>query len=127
MSDDPTDAATTVDAAARAKAAAELLEELVRAPRTLAELPDELRRRLTVAAGQLSRPDRYVRKQVRKGLDRRAKQEVKAADAAILDGTGIRALRRLPIFSSLGAVPSLPQRVAKPWWHRMHAMARRSG
>ncbi len=108
MSDDPTadDPAARVRAAAPAAAA--LLEELVRQPALMAALPDDLRRRLNIAAGQLSRPDRYLRKAVRKGLDRRARQEVKAADAAVLDGTGIRALRRLPLFTSLGAVPSLP-------------------
>ena len=109
MSDDSTEAG---DAAARIRAgvpaAAELLEELVREPRLLATLPDELRRRLTIAAGQLSRPDRYVRKQIRKGLGRRQREEIKAADDAVLHGTGIRALRRLPVFTSLGAVPSLP-------------------
>ncbi|HVV85994.1 MAG TPA: SDR family NAD(P)-dependent oxidoreductase [Kofleriaceae bacterium] len=113
MSDDPTGGGPGADdPAARLRAevpaAAALLEELVREPGLLAALPDELRRRLTVAAGQLSRPDRYVRKAIRKGLVRRTRQERKAADAAVLDGTGIRALRRLPIFTSLGAVPSLP-------------------
>lgn len=94
--------------AAAAAAAAALLEALLAEPRRLAELDDDVRRRLLVAAGQLSRPDRYTRKAMRKGLQRRAKQESRAADRAILDGTGIRALRRLPVFPSLGAVPQLP-------------------
>ncbi len=77
-------------------------------PRRVAELSDDLRRRLMVAAGRLSRPDRYMRKAMRKGLSRKQELAVKAADRAILDGTGIRAMRKLPVFPSLGAVPSLP-------------------
>jgi NAD(P)-dependent dehydrogenase (short-subunit alcohol dehydrogenase family) len=105
MSDEPSPADRLRVAA---PAAADVLEELVREPGLLAALPDELRQRLTIAAGRLSRPDRYHRKALRKGLVRRNRQELKAADRAILDGTGIRALRRLPVFTSLGAVPSLP-------------------
>ncbi|MBK9032606.1 MAG: SDR family oxidoreductase [Myxococcales bacterium] len=61
-----------------------------------------------VAAGRLSRPDRYARKAMRKGLTRKAELAVKSADRAILDGAGIRALRKLPLFTSLGKVPELP-------------------
>jgi hypothetical protein len=85
-----------------------LLEEFAAEPRKVAELTDEQRRRLMIAAGQLSRPDRYTRKALRKGLNRKAELATKAADRAILDGTGIRALRKLPIFTSLGAIPALP-------------------
>ncbi len=102
MPDDP------ADAEARAAAAAALLEELLADPRRIAEMSDDVRKRLLVAAGQLSRPDRYQRKAMRKGLQRRSRDEMKASDRAILDGTGIRALRRLPVFPSLGAVPQLP-------------------
>ena len=48
-----------------------LLEGLADEPRRVAELSDELRRRLMVAAGKLSRPDRYMRKAMRKGLSRK--------------------------------------------------------
>ncbi|HVK74396.1 MAG TPA: hypothetical protein VM734_13790, partial [Kofleriaceae bacterium] len=74
------------DLRARATDAARLLETLIAAPHLLAELDDDTRRRLSIAAGQLSRPDRYVRKQARKGLVRREARETKAADAALLDG-----------------------------------------
>lgn len=96
------------DPNARAAALAELLEQLHADPERLAALDEPVRRRLVIAAGQLSRPDRYVRKAFRKGVNRRERQETKTADRAILDGTGIRALRRLPVFPSLGAVPRLP-------------------
>jgi NAD(P)-dependent dehydrogenase (short-subunit alcohol dehydrogenase family) len=85
-----------------------LLETLVDDPRRVAELTDDLRRRLMVAAGRLSRPDRYARKAMRKGLSRKAELSVRAADQAVLSSTGIRATRKLPVFPSLGAVPALP-------------------
>ena len=96
------------DPNARAAELAALLEQMCAEPARLAALDEPVRRRLVIAAGQLSRPDRYTRKALRKGLDRRVRQETKAADRALLDGTGIRALRRLPVFPSLGAVPRLP-------------------
>ncbi len=107
MSDEKSDPSELEAVRARANEAAALIEALVEAPHRMADLDDDTRRRLVVAAGQLSRPDRYVRKAVRRGLNRRAAREEKAADTALLDGTGIRALRRLPIFP-MGAVPELP-------------------
>src|SRR5205085_4767477 len=91
-----------------AAAAAALREEMLADPRRIAQMSDDVRKRLLVAAGQLSRPDRYTRKAMRKGLQRRMRDETKAADRAILDGTGIRALRRLPGFPSLAGGPHLP-------------------
>jgi NAD(P)-dependent dehydrogenase (short-subunit alcohol dehydrogenase family) len=96
------------DPNARARELAELLEQLHEDPARLAALDEPVRRRLVIAAGQISRPDRYVRKALRKGIDRKVRQDNRAADRALLDGTGIRALRRLPVFPSLGAVPRLP-------------------
>jgi NAD(P)-dependent dehydrogenase (short-subunit alcohol dehydrogenase family) len=86
------------DLEARVRAAVELLEELGTELPRLADLDEALRIRLVTAAGQLSRPDRYLRKQLGKVL---ARQRVKArrdADRALLDQTGIRALRREPVF-----------------------------
>jgi len=85
-----------------------LLEALADDPAKVAELTDDERRRLMVAAGRLSRPDRYARKAMRRSLSKKSDQAVKSADRAILEGSGIRALRKLPIFASLGAVPQLP-------------------
>jgi hypothetical protein len=64
-----------------------LLEGLAAEPRRVAELSDELRRRLMVAAGQLSRPDRYMRKAMRKGLNRKVElARPRPPTSAILDG-----------------------------------------
>ena len=84
--------------ARRAEAAARLLEELATDLRTLAQLDEPLRVRLVTAAGQVSRPDRYTRKALGKALMRERARRIKRQDQALLDATGIRALRREPVF-----------------------------
>jgi NAD(P)-dependent dehydrogenase (short-subunit alcohol dehydrogenase family) len=76
----------------------ELLEELVDDLPALAELDEPTRIRLVTAAGRLSRPDRYVRKALSKQLVRVRAKATRDADRAVLDQTGIRALRREPVF-----------------------------
>ena len=78
--------------------AIELLEQVGGDLRALAELPEPLRIRLVTAAGQLSRPDRYSRKALGKVLARQRTQARRDADRAILDQTGIRTLRKDPVF-----------------------------
>ncbi|HSR95877.1 MAG TPA: SDR family oxidoreductase [Kofleriaceae bacterium] len=78
--------------------AIDLLERLAGDLRALAELDEPLRIRLVTAAGQLSRPDRYSRKALGKVLTRQRYQARREADRAVLDQTGIRALRREPVF-----------------------------
>lgn len=82
----------------RAKAAVELLEQLAGDLRSLADLDEATRVRLVTAAGQLSRPDRYARKNLGKVLARQRTAARREADKAKLDQTGIRALRREPVF-----------------------------
>jgi NAD(P)-dependent dehydrogenase (short-subunit alcohol dehydrogenase family) len=86
------------DLEARVRAAVELLEKLGGELPRLAELDEDLRIRLVTAAGQLSRPDRYSRKALGKALARARVRARREADRAILDQTGIRALRREPVF-----------------------------
>jgi NAD(P)-dependent dehydrogenase (short-subunit alcohol dehydrogenase family) len=78
--------------------AVELLESLGNELPKLAQLDEALRIRLVTAAGQLSRPDRYMRKALGKRLMRDRVKARREADRAILDQTGIRALRREPVF-----------------------------
>jgi len=79
--------------------AVELLEHLGGDLARLAEIDDfDLRRRLVVAAGQVSRPDRYARAALGKAVVRARKQARRDAAVAVLDQTGIRALRREPVF-----------------------------
>ncbi len=91
---------------ARVRAAVELIEELGGDLPKLAELSEELRVRLVAAAGQLSRPDRYRRKALGKALMRARVKARREADNAVLDQTGIRALRREPVFRTPLPMPT---------------------
>src|SRR5687767_9230194 len=66
--------------------------------RQLADLEEPLRIRLVSAAGQLARPDRYAKKALGKALARARIQAKRDADQSVLNQTGIRALRREPVF-----------------------------
>ncbi|MBK7398554.1 MAG: SDR family oxidoreductase [Myxococcales bacterium] len=84
----------------------DLLESLVEERTLLADAPPDLRHRLLVAAGRVSRPSREEQRALRRAMDRRDRQETRAADTLARDATGIRAARRAPIFS---APPALPE------------------
>ncbi|HZP43784.1 MAG TPA: SDR family oxidoreductase [Candidatus Binatia bacterium] len=86
------------DVAAEIRRAAELLERLVAEPDALLEVDDDLRRRLTIAAGVFSRPDRPAKRRFRKTREQRERAELRRAETAVLDRTGIRALRRAPVY-----------------------------
>jgi NAD(P)-dependent dehydrogenase (short-subunit alcohol dehydrogenase family) len=86
----------------------ELLESLVADPSTVAAIDDELRVRLAVAAGHLSRPDRYTRKAMNKALLRGRRQARRDAERAALEQSGIRALRREPVFRTPLPLPAMP-------------------
>src|SRR6476659_9666425 len=96
------------DLAARARAAVELIEELAGELPRLAALDEELRIRLVTAAGQLSRPDRYSRKALGKVLARQRTQARREADRARLDQTGIRLLRKEPVYRTPLPRPAMP-------------------
>jgi len=83
---------------AKVRDAIETLEALGSDLPRLADLDEELRIRLVRVAGELSRPDRYTRKALSKALVRVRKAAKRDADRAVLDQTGIRALRREPVF-----------------------------
>ncbi|MDQ3296920.1 MAG: SDR family oxidoreductase [Myxococcota bacterium] len=83
---------------AKLRDAIELLEAIGADLRQLAELDEETRIRLVSAAGVLSRPDRYTRKALGKALIRARVKAKREADRSMLDQTGIRALRREPVF-----------------------------
>ena len=84
----------------RARAAAQLLEEVVADRTLLAGLDIELRKRLLIAAGQASHADKRSRKRLAKELYKRAKKAKKADDHALLDQTGIRRARENPVFET---------------------------
>jgi NAD(P)-dependent dehydrogenase (short-subunit alcohol dehydrogenase family) len=99
----------------RVSAAIELMDQLGGELPRLADLDEELRIKLVTAAGRLSRPDRYSRKALGKALVRQRVKAKREADRAILDQTGIRALRREPVFRT-----PLP----KPQWTELDAPLR---
>jgi NAD(P)-dependent dehydrogenase (short-subunit alcohol dehydrogenase family) len=84
----------------RALKAAALLEEVVENRAVLADLSEEVRQRLLIAAGQASRSDKYSRKNLAKALYKKKKQAKKAEDTALLDTTGIRVARENPVFET---------------------------
>lgn len=106
---------------ARAEAAAALLEELVADRGGLAELTEPLRRRLLTAAGQVSRPERGARRKLAKAFRRKEKLERRAKDEAILDETGIRALRAAQIFATPALAPGAPRVGEAPAPPRLNA------
>ena len=99
----------------RTTASVELLEELAADLTKLADLDEDLRIRLSTAAGQLSRPERYVRKQLGKVLTRQRFHAKRDADRALLDQSGIRQLRKETVFRT-----PLP----KPEWTALDAPLR---
>lgn len=91
---------TPAEVSAGLAAAAPLLEALVADRGLLAGVPDALRERFLIAAGQVSRPDKRAKRQLTKARRRGARREQKAADQLMLNRTGIRKLRESPIFET---------------------------
>jgi len=82
----------------RLRAAAELLETIVADRSLLAEIPEADRNRLLNAAGRVSRPDALGRRQLLKVVKRKKRVEKLEREETMLAATGIRKLRRQPVF-----------------------------
>ncbi|MFU8806248.1 MAG: SDR family NAD(P)-dependent oxidoreductase [Bradymonadaceae bacterium] len=78
--------------------AAKLLEDIAEDRALLVDLDEDLRQRILIAAGQVSRPDKYARKALRRARLRKEKLEKRGDDEALMNQTGIRKLRESPIF-----------------------------
>jgi NAD(P)-dependent dehydrogenase (short-subunit alcohol dehydrogenase family) len=87
-----------VTLADRARAAAELLEAIAADRAVLAAVPDADRTRLLQAAGRVSRPDAVDRRKLVKATKRERKAAKVARAERVLAETGIRTLRREPVF-----------------------------
>ena len=96
----PGDAFTPAQVESGLAAAAPLLEALVADRGLLADVPDALRERFLIAAGQVSRPDKRAKRALTKARRRGARRKQKAADQLMLNRTGIRKLRESPIFET---------------------------
>jgi NAD(P)-dependent dehydrogenase (short-subunit alcohol dehydrogenase family) len=93
-----------VELAAQLRAAAELLEKATANREVLAELSQEERTRLLKAAGDLYCPDVRARRRLVKETSRQRKSQKVQRDQTVLNETGIRTLRRKPVFTT----PNLP-------------------
>ena len=89
----------------RVRAATELLESIAVDRALLGHVPSEERTRFLQAAGRVSRPDAVERRQLLKFTKRARKAEkVQRAESALAE-TGIRKLRRQPVFTSPNVFP----------------------
>src|SRR3990170_6137245 len=84
--------------AERLRAAADVLEELAADRTLLANIPEADRNRLLNAAGHVSRPDAIERRRLLKVMKRKRRQEKVQREETLLANTGIRKLRRQPVF-----------------------------
>jgi NAD(P)-dependent dehydrogenase (short-subunit alcohol dehydrogenase family) len=82
----------------RLRAAADLLETIVADRSILAGIPEIDRNRLLNAAGRVSRPDALSRRQLLKVVKRNKRAEKVERAESVLAATGIRKLRREPVF-----------------------------
>jgi NAD(P)-dependent dehydrogenase (short-subunit alcohol dehydrogenase family) len=84
----------------RVRAATELLEEIDRDRGILADVPAEDRSRLLHATRQVSDPDPRARRRLVKASVRRRKAELTQQSEEVFSSTGIRELRRKPVFTT---------------------------
>ncbi len=89
----------------RLRAVAELLEKVANNRALLAELTLEERTRLLTAAGDIYCPDVRERRRLVKARARQRNAEKVKKDQNVLNGTGIRALRRKPVFTTPNVHP----------------------
>ncbi len=75
-----------------------LLEEVALERTLLSVLTEVELRRLNIAAGRVSRPERDEVRALRKAVEREGKQARKSKDAIVLEKTGIRVARQAPVF-----------------------------
>jgi NAD(P)-dependent dehydrogenase (short-subunit alcohol dehydrogenase family) len=91
--------------AQKIRAATELLEAFAENRALLAEVSEAERNRLLQAAGQVARPDARNRKQLWKVKQRKRKAERMQREESLLAQTGIRELRRRPVFTTPNVYP----------------------
>jgi hypothetical protein len=82
-----------------------LLEDIARNRGLLADLPAEDRTRLIQAAGRVYNPDVAARRHLVKAIEKRRKAERIHKDERVLHATGIRTLRRKPVFTTPNVFP----------------------
>ena len=98
-------AATFLD---RVQVAIELLESVISDRGLLLQIAPADRQRLLQAAGHVYAPDAAARRQLVRASSRRRKAEKIEQENRVLNQTGIRALRRQPIYTSPNVFPPEP-------------------
>jgi NAD(P)-dependent dehydrogenase (short-subunit alcohol dehydrogenase family) len=86
----------------------------------LDQLPAEERARLLKAVAALHNPDRVARRQRQKEARRERKAAAIRREEEVLHGTGIRALRRKPVFTTPNVFPPQPAATPPPSAGRRH-------
>ena len=89
------------------RAAAELLEQVAHNRALLGGLTEDERTRLLKAAGHVSRPDAIRRRQFVKASQRQRKADKSQRAESVLAETGIRKLRRKPVFTTPNVHPPI--------------------
>jgi NAD(P)-dependent dehydrogenase (short-subunit alcohol dehydrogenase family) len=90
----------------RLREAIELLESIAADRSVLAGVPDEERKRLLQAVANVYSPDRVERRRMSKIFDRQRKAARVKSDQNVLHETGIRSLRRKPVFHTPNVFPT---------------------
>src|SRR5688572_5048247 len=85
----------------------ELLESIAADRTVLAGVPDAERRRLLQAVANVYSPDRIERRRMSKVVARERKAARVRSDETVLHETGIRTLRRKPVFHTPNAFPAV--------------------
>jgi NAD(P)-dependent dehydrogenase (short-subunit alcohol dehydrogenase family) len=85
----------------------ELLESIAADRSVLAGVPDEERKRLLQAVANVYSPDRVERRRMAKIVDRQRKAARVKSDQHVLHESGIRALRRKPVFHTPNVFPTV--------------------
>jgi NAD(P)-dependent dehydrogenase (short-subunit alcohol dehydrogenase family) len=85
----------------------ELLESIAADRSVLAGVPDEDRKRLLQAVANVYSPDRVERRRMSKVVARERKAARVQSDQGVLHETGIRTLRRKPVFHTPNVFPTL--------------------
>jgi hypothetical protein len=84
-----------------------LLESIAADRSVLAGVPDEERKRLLQAVASVYSPDRVERRRMSKVVARERKATRVQSDQAVLHETGIRSLRRKPVFHTPNVFPTV--------------------
>ena len=107
MSSSGSSAADRTELIARLRETIDLLESIAGDRSVLAGVPDEERKRLLQAVANVYSPDRVERRRMSKVVARDRKAARVRSDQGVLHETGIRSLRRKPVFHTPNVFPTM--------------------